>query len=83
MLLFFNVDLWDLIRRSPALQGPIYLFFYGNCSFKITVPVATEGLVCRQSNSAVSENPAGQKRYRASGDFEEGSGKMLGAIEFF
>lgn len=28
MLLFIKVELWDLIRRSPALQGPIYLFLW-------------------------------------------------------
>lgn len=52
MLLFFKVELWDLIRRSPVLQ---FTFSYGNCSFKITVPVATGGQLCHLRESYWTE----------------------------
>lgn len=61
MLLFFKVDLWDLKRWVTSAAGThLPFFFYGNCKFKIIVPVATGG------NSAISESPTGQKRYGGS-----------------
>lgn len=61
MLLFFKVDLWDLIRWVTSAAGTHLPFF-----FMETANSRSEFQWLQGGNSAISESPTGQKRYGGS-----------------
>lgn len=79
MLLFFKVDLWDLKRWVTSAAGTHLPFFLWKLQIQDQSSSGYRGATLPSQRVLLDRSGT----EGASRDFEEGRGKMLGAIEFF